>query len=279
MSYLLDKKLQKKRFFKIIVSAIVVLILFYFRLPIFRGLSSFSHTVFRPVLVVGGGIGEKFSNMGAYFKFKSQLQKENKNLKLELDTEKARASNYNSILDENLRLKGILGRTQKEGEKSNLIVSAILSKPNQSLYDTLIIDVGEKYGIKEGDLVLALGNVPIGKVSLVYANSSKVILFSNPKEKTDVVVAGKFVYVDDLDAEGGGVFTQVVGRGGGNFEMVLPRDLTLLKGTEVHLPGITPYVVGVVETIISDPRDAYQKALLVSPVNIQELNFVEVVPQ
>jgi len=33
---------------------------------------------------------------------------------------------------------------------------------------------------------------------------------------------------------------------------------------------------GTVETIISDPRDSFQKALLVSPVNIQEIKFVEV---
>jgi len=58
--------------------------------------------------------------------------------------------------------------------------------------------------------------------------------------------------------------------------MILPRDFVLEKGNEVVLPGITPYTLGVVETIISDPRDSFQKALLVSPVNIQELKFVEV---
>jgi len=56
----------------------------------------------------------------------------------------------------------------------------------------------------------------------------------------------------------------------------LPRDFVLEKRTEIILPGITPYIVGIVETIISDPRDSFQKALLVSPVNIQELKFVEV---
>ena len=58
--------------------------------------------------------------------------------------------------------------------------------------------------------------------------------------------------------------------------MILPRDFVLEKGTEVVLPGITPYVIGIVQTIISDPRDSFQKALLSSPVNIQEIKFVEV---
>jgi hypothetical protein len=69
---------------------------------------------------------------------------------------------------------------------------------------------------------------------------------------------------------------EVVGRGGGNFEMTLPRDFILEKGTNVHLPGINSFILGVSETIISDPRDPFIKALLVSPVNIQELKFVEV---
>ena len=58
--------------------------------------------------------------------------------------------------------------------------------------------------------------------------------------------------------------------------MILPRDLEILGGEQVVLPGITPYVVGIVETVISDPRDPFSKALLSSPVNIQELKFVEI---
>jgi hypothetical protein len=69
---------------------------------------------------------------------------------------------------------------------------------------------------------------------------------------------------------------QLVGRGGGNFEMILPRDLVVANEATVVLPGITPYVVAVVETILTDPRDSYQKALLASPINIFELNLVEV---
>ena len=61
--------------------------------------------------------------------------------------------------------------------------------------------------------------------------------------------------------------------------MIMPRDLKLEKGDQVVLPGIIPYVVGIVETIISDPRDPFVKALLTSPVNIQELKFVEVETQ
>src|SRR3989344_3718967 len=54
----------------------------------------------------------------------------------------------------------ILGRLPvgKAGknEKVKMILSAILSKPNQSPYDTLIIDTGTNRGVKTGNIVFAL---------------------------------------------------------------------------------------------------------------------------
>jgi cell shape-determining protein MreC len=261
MSYLLDKKIKRNNIFKYSIFVVVLLVFIYFRSDIFDGFSYISSFVFRPILVLGNGISEKLSDIGSYFSSKEALFLENENLKRDLSQISNKVSDYNSILDENFQMKEILGR---KTASEIFVLGSILAKPNQSPYDTLIIDVGADNGIIFGQKVFALGNVPIGYISQVYANSAKVVLFSNPGEITQVVVSGK------------NTFMQLIGRGGGNFEMVLPRDFVLQKGTEVVLPGITPFVVGVVETIISDPRDAFQKALLVSPVNIQELQFVEV---
>jgi cell shape-determining protein MreC len=145
-----------------------------------------------------------------------------------------------------------------------MILGAILAKPSQSLYDTLLIDIGVAEGIKTGDIVFALGNVPIGRIDVVYPNSSKVILFSSPGETTQAVISNK------------NIFLELVGRGGGNFEMVMPKDLTLQKGDQIVMPGLNSYLLATVETIISDPRDPLNKALLTSPVNIEEQKFVEV---
>jgi cell shape-determining protein MreC len=212
-------------------------------------------------------------SIGAYFISKNSLYLQNQNLQSQLDENVARDLNYNSVLAENESLKEILGR---KNVSAVMILSAILSKPNQSVYDTLVIDTGAREGIQAGDIVFALGNAPIGRVSLVYANSSKVILFSSSGEKTQAVIAGKPARNATHSVAGGNVFLEIVGRGGGNFEMIIPKDFTLTKGDQVVLPGIFPYVLGVVETIISDPRDPFVKALLTSPVNIQELKFVEV---
>lgn len=261
MSYLLDKKAQRAKFFKIAFCVIVLIILFYFRSGIFNGLSYVAGGLFRPVLILGNNIGERFGNLGAYFVSKNSLYLQNQKLQSQLNEEESRMANYNSLLAENINLKEILGR---KNEKKNMVLAVILSKPDQSLYDTLVIDVGTKQGLEMGDMVFALGDIPIGRVADIYPNSAKVILFTNAGEKTQAIISGK------------DVFMEVLGRGGGNFEMVLPRDLTLQKGDQVVMPGINPYVLAVVETIISDPRNPFTKALLSSLVNIQELKFVEI---
>ena len=261
MSYLLDKKNKNKKISRIALAIFVLLLIIYFWSNVFSGLSFVSQTVFRPVLILGQSIGRGFSNAGAYFASKKYLMQENENLKNQIIQSEADRANYATVLDENNKLKEILGRKNTNGE---MILGTILSKPRESIYGTLIIDAGENQGIAIGQRVFALGNIPIGRIAEVYGNSAKVILFSYPKEKTEVVINGR------------DVFMEVIGRGIGNFEMILPRDFVLDVGTEVILPGITPYVLGTVVSIISDPRDSFQKALIASPVNIFQLKFVEV---
>jgi cell shape-determining protein MreC len=277
MSYLLDKKIKRQKYFKIALGLVLLIFLFYFRAGIFDGFSYIAQEVFRPVLVVGRDLGEKFSNLKAYFISKSSLYAENQNLQSEVAFNDARMANYNSVLTDDANLKSILNRINP---KTNMILSAILAKPNQSLYDTLIIDAGSAQGIKVGDTVFAEGNLPIGRIAEGYPDSSKVILFSNPGKQTEVVVEKQVS--SSIDASGNlpavrqGVFVQLIGRGGGNFEMDMPKDFTLTPGDQMVLPGINSYLMAITQKIISDPRDPMTKALLTSPVNVQELKFVEV---
>jgi len=261
MSYLLDKKLKKRKILYITISIVFLISLFYFRVGLSSRLSNLSHYFFRPLLVFGNNISNGFSNAGSFFSFKKNIISENESLKKELDQINARIINYDSVLDENLKLKEILGRKR---EDRKMAVATILTKPNRSPYDTLIIDLGKNQEVQESQRVFALGNIPIGKISETYANSSKVILYSNPEEKTEVIVSGKDTFIE------------AIGRGGGNFEIILPKDFNLENGTDILLPGINSYILGTVVKTISDPRDAFGKVLIASPINIQNLKFVEV---
>lgn len=270
MSYLQDKKTQRNKYIKIAIGTILLVVIFIFRIGIWSKLSSVSLFVFRPILILGNSVGGKLININSYFSSKNSLYIENEKLKNQIKESEADRANYDSVAAENANLKEILGR---KIEKINFILAAILAKPDQSMYDTLVVDVGAKDGVKANAKVFAMGSVPVGRVADVYENTSKIILFSNAGEKTQVLISlGK----NPLGKVSGDVFMEIVGRGGGNFEMVIPRDFTLKEGDQLVMPGINAYVIAITEKIISDPRDPFTKALLRSPVNLNELKFVEI---
>ena len=270
MSYLLDKKQKNKKILRWALIVCVLLIMFYFRSPFISSLSYVAHIVLTPFMAVGNVVSNSFGGFRAFVANKDDILKENEDLRNKLNEQTASLSNQTSVLADKLRLEAILGRKQ---DSNPFLLSAILAKPNKSPYDTLIVDTGENNGVKTGDLVFAMGNVPIGRVAAVYPFSAKIVLFSTADEKTEVVLATGSMPTGEA---GQSAFVEVVGRGGGNFEMVLPRDFSITEGTEVVLPGIHSYTVAVVQAVISDPRDAFSKALLISPINIYELKFVQI---
>ncbi|MBP6060694.1 MAG: hypothetical protein KA515_01665, partial [Candidatus Pacebacteria bacterium] len=139
MSYLLDKKIARKRNLKAAILALVFLFLFYFRAGVYSGLSATANVIFHPFFSLGNNVNTKFENLSFYFNSKKSLLKENSDLSLKLAWSGARVSNYESILAENEKLKEILGR---KNEKLEMILSTILAQNNQSLYNTLVVDTG-----------------------------------------------------------------------------------------------------------------------------------------
>ncbi|MDQ3075526.1 MAG: rod shape-determining protein MreC [bacterium] len=261
MSYLQDRNKKRNKIRNVIVVVVVFLLLFYFQTGVFQFLSVALNKFGKPLITIGNNIGSNLKNTEIFFTSKKSLEEENNNLKQELLELNTSASVSSILEDENVKLKEILGR---KSSNANFTLASILSKPNKSIYDTILIDAGANQGVEMNDLVFALGDIPIGRVSEGFSDSAKVTIFSTSGEKTDIMVTGHDTIM------------QIVGRGGGNFEMILPRDFELAEGSKVTLLGINPYLMATVVTIISDPRDSYKKALLASPVNIQELKFVEV---
>ena len=209
---------------------------------------------------------EKFINDGMYnmnylFRTKASISKENHDLIEENLGIRLSMIDYQILKNDLNELKGVLGRLSKN---DNFVLGNILTKPNHSPYDTIIIDIGNNEQIKEGDLVYANGNIPIGFISKIYDKTSLVSLYTNPGQKTEG-------FMDKTNAS-----VELIGRGGGNFEMIIPIELEAESGTIIYLPNSTTLVVAVVEEIISSPTDPFKKVLLSSPVNIQNLKWVQV---
>jgi len=191
----------------------------------------------------------------------SLSKEENNVLKNKLDALELSAIGSKLLAEENRLLKEVMGRY----DEKEITLATVLSKPNHSTYDTLILDVGEKNGIQENDLIMSGDKFAIGTISEVYKNSSKVVLFSNPGNIMQV-------WIGSL-----GISAEAKGKGGGNFEIILPRDIVVSEGDIISVPDMNINILGVVGHIKKDPSDSFQTILFRTPVNTSELKWVQIV--
>lgn len=239
----------------IALSVFVFSALTYFFWPQF--LNQVLATVARPIWEVEGSTLASLENIITLIKSKEALLDENSRLKLEIDSARNNMIGFERLKDENIELKKLLGRTEK-GEK---VLSAILAKPNRTIYDTLILDVGQNGAIKKGDYVMDSGFI-IGTIEEVYAETSKASLFSTAGNVFPVLI-GK----NNIEAE-------ALGRGGGNFTVKLARAESVQNGDLIIQPGINPKFFGSILNIESKITDSFQTLHFVLPVNVNQIHWV-----
>ena len=191
---------------------------------------------------------------------KRSLIEENTNLKSQVAELTARLLERDMLARQLAELKADMGRM----ETNTFTLASIIAKPPHSPYGTLIIDGGESASIATGSIVYANGRTPIGVVDHVLPTSAVVRLYAYPGQKTQARLTPA-----NLDVE-------LVGRGGGNFVVVVPHNLVVDPSSVVVTTDINPHVVATMQKVISDPRDPLQTILFSAPVNVLELSFVQV---
>ncbi len=239
---------------------IVVFFVLLSTLGIISWFGGFLNFIGKPIWKAQNVITNTMTDTSYVVRTKASVFNENESLKQENTNLKNKMIDYEVLVKENDQLKELMGRLPA---KNSFTISNILAKPNRSPYDTLIVDVGTDSNILNGEEVFA-SEIPIGMISKVYAHTALVSLYSNPGQTTEAIINGSNATVE------------LLGRGGGNFEMTIPNDLASDKGTLVLVPGNEHSVVAVIDAVISDPRDPEKKVILHSPVNIQELKWVEI---
>ena len=222
--------------FKIIIFIIVILGILYFFFP--RLL---------PSLFI--------DTSSSLWRINKEIRKENSNINTELDN-----LTISELQKENIELKSLLGRTASTSR--NMVLAYVLKKPPFSSYDLFIIDVGSINGIKVGDKAYAFGDILIGEVAEVFNDVSKVRLYSSQGEKYEVNIGQ-----DNIQ-------TSATGKGGGAFEVILPRDVTVHKGDVVTVPDISNSVFGIVKDILVEPAKAFSTILFSQPLNIYQQKWI-----
>jgi cell shape-determining protein MreC len=193
---------------------------------------------------------------------KSTLITRNKLLTDKVESYEAQLIELQQLRDENDQLRKELSYLPVPDET---ITAQILGKPSQSLMNSMVINAGTAQGVRVGQLVTVQHHLGLGTVASVSPKTAVVELFGGPQFSGDVLLVNKNITVPST------------GKGLGNFEIHIPREVAVSDGDFLAFPGNPSVVIGVVKSIIFDPRDPFQTVLARAPVNIQELRFVQVV--
>lgn len=262
MSYLQDKKNKQGRYI-FILGIVVVLGVLFFTAPSLGGpLGKVGTVIAYPFWKIGNATTSFIASQNYRITTKKTLQAENERLTQVIAEKELQSIEYTALKDENQDLKRILGRNKD----ATVTIASILSRPNKTLYDTLIIDIGGE-NASVGDMVFAHGTIPIGTISEVLPKTAKVTLYSTQGVETQGIVSGTNTEVT------------LYGKGNNTFYVRVPREVQITDGTLITLPTMELYVIAKAREIVSDPRDAEKIILLEGLVNTKEIKFVTVYKQ
>lgn len=256
-----NKRQGKKFFLPVTILAVILVAVILFG---FSGIfSSSTISVASPFFAIRDSFSDWRESKSYVFKNKEDLLAENLKLREDVLESRLKLLSFDILKSENSELKSLLGMATNE--RSGMVASVLL-RPPQTPYDVIIIDIGEEDGVKGGMIVVAYGDILIGFVEEVFRDKSRVGLYSRAGEEVDI-------FINKTN-----IFTVARGNGGGNFEVTLPRVDDVEVGSLVTTPGKDPLILGIVEFIKADMADSFQKVLFRTPLNIQELKWVEVFP-
>ena len=165
------------------------------------------------------------------------------------------------LLEENARLREELGLSQE----TKGILAAVLSRPPALPFDIFLLEAGKDRGVSPGDLVYSGSHILLGKIIETSAHTAKAFLFSSVGEILEGVVERSQASVT------------LKGRGGGDFEVELPRGFDIEKGDLIIKNGSNVALIAEVGGIATSSGGSIEKVLLASPINIQTLRFVRIV--
>jgi len=211
-----------------------------------------------PLFKTGNFFYEILGNIPKFFSDKNKLIEENNNLLSQVEKLHLDINDYESIKDENKKLREEL-KIKPEG---NFIVSSILAKSPQIPLDTLFLDRGTVDGINKGDLVLAGEKILIGKIVDVSKNKATVSLnsFAGAVSYGSVVRTGEPL--------------EIRGVGGGSIKAQVPIDFDIIVGDKITIGGSLNLLTAIVGIVEENNSSGLKNILMSLPADISKINIV-----
>ena len=217
---------------------------------------NFVYTISAPVQKVLWRAGEQTSDFLGIFVRTKNIREEIKKLNEENQKLTAKIVILKEIKKENEELRKALDIGLQNDFK--LSFAEIIGKDISQ--DAILINKGSKDGVLKNMPIVSSNKILLGKIEIVYENSSEAILLSNKKISYDV----KIQNAEDISG---------VGRGGGNSKILVnfvPREENISEGNLVisdSLGGIFPkgLLIGQVKNVEKNDVDVSQK-IEVAPI-------------
>jgi len=193
------------------------------------------------------------------------FREENARLRGEIDLLKRKLEESRPVLDENQRLKGILG-FRKEIPFTT-IPAEVIGRDPSNWSNSVIIDKGASSGIRQSKAVLSTRGL-VGRLVEVGRYSSRILLITDPNSKVGVVI--------DRNRQGG----ILTGRPDGKCKMIyIALDSDAAKGDKVVTAGLSAVfprgiLVGEVVEVGKEPGRLYKYAIVKTSQDMSKLEEV-----
>lgn len=214
-------------------------------------------------------LNQKTGNALIFWSSLSEVREENEKLIKENSVLLVEAANQKELQRENAELRKQLGLIPSQNFE--LEASFVVGQNPQKLGSWILIDKGEKAGIKSGMPVIVSQGILIGKVEEVYANMAKVILLTDSES---------VINVRDSETEAKGV---VRGRFGlGLVLEMVSQDDTLKAGDSITTSGLggdlpKGLLIGKIQEPKASLDQIFQGAVVIAPVKYSNLDVVFVI--
>ncbi len=232
----------------------------------FTRVREYLDTAIGPVLYAVNGHQTLLDKISENLSIRSQLITENQVLKQELLIKNSDLLITGQLLQENARLRELLGSPVRSGEYK--MVTQVLSTDRNPYSDQIVIDKGRSSGVYEGQPVINEKGV-VGQVIAVAQNNSRVLLVCDSTHaipvqvlRNDVrVIASGTGCLDDLQLE------------------YLPLNADIQVGDELVSSGLggrfpEGYPVAVVSSVTTDRQRAMMVIHARPVVNVKRLRYL-----
>lgn len=205
-----------------------------------------------------------FSGLFSSLQLKERLNQENLDLKKQYASLSTFcAASIQSLKSSRDELEKSLGR-KNYSLKSYIGTGYVIAKPPIAPYGTVIIDLGDKSGVKIGNQAIVGENI-IGLVLETKSDRAIIKLFGEKDESMPILIGTQHLLLSGQ------------GQGFGTYKIRVANESGISIGENVWLSNAPNYLFGSVISINQSSSDQYQDLTIRSPLNIFELSSVDIV--